>query len=208
MSEQQSLSTGIEVLKLIVAGGIGGTVASCIGNWFVNKKLQAQKHEHEKRIIEYTSLHDRQAQIIADFYAQLAELYRSIEHLMATYEMRERKEAIEKEHPYIPRSKQRGWTPEEKQAVDTVKAYNKELFEFYRKNKIYLSPAVCELTDRFCTLASYLAINYHNVTFKDEDGYLFVNPEVKEVWDKAIETIPKLLTQLEKEFRDILGVKF
>lgn len=50
MSEQQAISTGLEALKLIVAGGIGGAVASCIGNWFVSKKLQAQKHEHDKQL--------------------------------------------------------------------------------------------------------------------------------------------------------------
>ncbi|HDL02120.1 MAG TPA: hypothetical protein ENH23_07795 [candidate division Zixibacteria bacterium] len=50
MPEQQSLSTGIEVLKLIVAGGFGGAVTYCIGNWFVSKKLQAQKHEHDKQL--------------------------------------------------------------------------------------------------------------------------------------------------------------
>ena len=50
MSEQQAISTGLEALKLIAAGGIGGAVASCIGNWFVNKKLQTQKHEHDKQL--------------------------------------------------------------------------------------------------------------------------------------------------------------
>lgn len=47
MAEEQSV---IEAIKLIVTGGIGGAVASCIGNWFVNKKLQAQKHEHDKQL--------------------------------------------------------------------------------------------------------------------------------------------------------------
>ena len=53
MAEEQLISTGtvaVETLKLIVAGGIGGTIASCIGNWFVSKKLQAQKHEHDKQL--------------------------------------------------------------------------------------------------------------------------------------------------------------
>ncbi len=167
-----------------------------------NVQLEAQK-----RVIEYTSLHDKRGHIIADFYAQLSCLYGSIEQLMSKYRMREIKEDIEKEHPYIPRSKQIGLSAEEQQAIDAVKACNMELFEFYRKNKIYLSLTVCELTDRFCTLASYLAMNYHNVTFKDKEGKLIVASKVKEVWDMAIETIPKLLTQLEKEFRDILGVK-
>jgi len=50
MAEQQAISTGLEALKLIAAGGIGGAFASCIGNWFVSKKLQAQKHEHDKQL--------------------------------------------------------------------------------------------------------------------------------------------------------------
>lgn len=50
MSEQQAISTVLEALRLIAAGGIGAAIASCIGNWFVNKKLQAQKHEHDKQI--------------------------------------------------------------------------------------------------------------------------------------------------------------
>ena len=221
MSEQQAISTVLEALKLIAAGGMGGAVASCIGNWFVNKKLQAQKHAHDKQleslksklhletqkqVIEYTSLHDKQAQIIADFYAQLAGLYICIERLMRQYQLRVMKEEIEKDHPYIPRSKQIGLTVKEQQAIDAVHACNKDLFEFYRKNRIYFSLAICNLTDRFCGLASYLAMEYHDVTYKDEAGNLYVNSKVKEVWDKAIETIPQLLTQLEIEFRDILSV--
>jgi len=50
MAEQQFISTGIEALKLIIAGGIGGTIASCIGNLFVTKKLQAQKYRFDKEL--------------------------------------------------------------------------------------------------------------------------------------------------------------
>ena len=51
MAAEQLISTGIvEALKLIAVGGIGGAVASCIGNWFVNKKLQTQKHEHDEQL--------------------------------------------------------------------------------------------------------------------------------------------------------------
>jgi hypothetical protein len=207
MAAEQVVSEGYKAVELVVASGIGGTVVGVIMNFWVGKKLQAQQHEHDKRIIEYTSLHDKQAEIIADFYAQLSGLYGSIEQLMAEYQLREMKEEIEREHPHIQKSKQIGLTGEEQEAVNIVKVCNMELFEFYRKNKIYLSSIACELTNRFCTLASYLAVNYHNVTSKDEDGKLYVTSEVKKVWDKAIEVIPKLLTQLEKEFRDILGVK-
>ena len=56
MVEQQLISTGVvEALKLIVSGGIGAAIASCIGTWFVNKKLQAQKLEHDQRIASLQS---------------------------------------------------------------------------------------------------------------------------------------------------------
>ncbi len=223
MAEEQLISTGIvEALRLIVSGGIGAAIIGFIGKLFVDRKLQNQKAEYDKQleslksklhletqkqVIEYTSLHDKQAQIIADFYAQLAGLYICIERLMSKYQMRVMKEEIEKDHPDILRSKQIDLTVQEQQAIDAVHTCNKDLFEFYRKNRIYLSLAICELTDRFCGLASYLAMEYENVTYKDEAGKLFVHPKVKEVWDKAIVTIPILLTQLEKEFRDMLGVK-
>ena len=55
MPEQQAISTGLEALKLIVSGGIGAAIASCIGTWFVNKKLQAQKLDHDKQITSLQS---------------------------------------------------------------------------------------------------------------------------------------------------------
>ena len=227
MAEEQLISTGvIEAFKLIASGGFGGAIVGIIGKLVVDRKLQNQKAvydkqleslksklllETQKKVIEYTSLHDKQAQIIADFYAQLSRLYGSIERLMGESWIRQRKDKIKKEHPdiqpYIPSSEQIGLTNKEIQVIDKVESCNKELFEFYSKNKIYFSLAVCELTDRFYKLASYLAFIYQDVTLKDEDGRSYVNPKAKEVWDMSIKTIPKLLTQLEKEFRDILGVK-
>jgi hypothetical protein len=50
VSEQQAISTVLEALKLIIVGSIGGAIASCIGNWFTNKRLQVQKHEHDQQL--------------------------------------------------------------------------------------------------------------------------------------------------------------
>jgi len=55
MSEQQAISTGLEALKLIVAGGIGAAIASCIGNLFVGRKLQTQKLEYDKQLTSLES---------------------------------------------------------------------------------------------------------------------------------------------------------
>ena len=89
MSEQQAISTGLEALKLIAAGGIGGAVASCIGNWFVNKKLQAQKHEHDKQLESLKSnlgkkntVHklqfEKEFQLYGELWKELVDVRRSV----------------------------------------------------------------------------------------------------------------------------------
>lgn len=59
MAEQQFISTGIEAMKLIIAGGIGGTIASCVGNYFVSKRLQAQKYQFDKELEAIKSEHGK-----------------------------------------------------------------------------------------------------------------------------------------------------
>ena len=226
MAEEQLISVEVvvEAIKLIVSGGLGGTIVGIIGKLVVDRKLQNQKAvydkqleslksklllETQKKVIEYTSLHDKQAQIIADFYKRLSYLYESIQRLLLKYQIREWKKEIEKdeEPPIVPSYAQLSLTAEEKQVISEVETYNKELWDFYRINKIYLSLKICQLTDRFCGLTWNLAGSYFDVTYKNDKGQLYVSKNVKECWDKTVEIIPKLLIQLEKEFRVILGVK-
>ena len=52
MSEQQAISTGLEVLKLIAAGGIGGAIVggilSFVEKLFLDRKLAQQQAEYDK----------------------------------------------------------------------------------------------------------------------------------------------------------------
>lgn len=63
MFEQQVASEVVEALKLIVSGGIGGAVAASIGNWFVSKKLQTQKHEHDKQLESLKTKHGKKSTV-------------------------------------------------------------------------------------------------------------------------------------------------
>lgn len=168
--------------------------------------------ESQKRIIEYTSLHGKRAEVIADLYSRLFQLQGWIQRLLFEYQHREIREDLDKK--YYQKNREE-WklvegihtlSAEEEQKVKELSSHMSELYEFYGKYKIYFSSNTCDLIDRFSTLASYLATNYQNVALKDNDGNLYVNPDVKVVWDRAIETIPTLLVELEKEFRSILGV--
>ncbi|TKJ34601.1 MAG: hypothetical protein CEE38_17150 [Planctomycetes bacterium B3_Pla] len=163
--------------------------------------------EAQKRVIEYSSLHTRRGELIADLYSRLSDLDESIQHLILKYQLGQYQEEITKEMPMIPTEIRTDLRPDEKKMLEKLTSANLEFWNFYKKKKIYFSTRVCDLVDRFSGLAFFLESNYENVTFKDGAGNILVNPKVQEVWDKASKTIPQLLSQLETEFRDILGVK-
>jgi hypothetical protein len=158
------------------------------------------------------SLHAKRAELIAEIYKRVFNLNRSIQMVMFEYGRREIREEL---HRKYEQPKKGPWEllpgidtleESEEKRVKELSDLSRQFYEFYGTNKIYLSPQVCDLIDRFSTLTAYMAMNYQNVSIKDKSGELMVNPQVKEVWDKAIETIPILLDALEKEFRALLGV--
>jgi cytochrome c556 len=50
MSEQQGISSVLEALKLIAAGGTGAAIIGIIGKVLVDRKLQKQKAEYDKQL--------------------------------------------------------------------------------------------------------------------------------------------------------------
>lgn len=51
MAEERLILTGIvEALKLIISGSIGAAIASIIGKFFVDRKLQNQQAEYDKQL--------------------------------------------------------------------------------------------------------------------------------------------------------------
>lgn len=182
--------------------------------YFAIEKFRSEiQLEAQKRIIEYSSLHERRAELIADLYSRLYQLYNSIQRVLFEYEHRQIREHVDRIDPSS--AKRESWemvpgihflNADEEKQVKELSSKTKDFYEFYGKYKIYFTPQVCGLIERFSTLAYYMAVNYQNVALKDRDGNLYVNPEIKEVWDKAIEAIPLLLSNLEGELRTILGV--
>ena len=183
------------------------------GDLAIEKFRSEVQLEAQKRIIEYSSLHERRAELIADLYSRLYQLYNSIQRVLFEYEHRQIREDVDRKDP-LSRTRE-PWQKvpgihfldaEEEKRVKELSTLTAQFHEFYCTHKIYFTPPVCNLIDRFSALAAYLVMNYENVALKDENGNLYVNPEIKEVWDRAIETIPLLLSNLEGEFRTILGV--
>jgi len=167
--------------------------------------------EAEKKIIEYTSLHAKRASLVTEMYAKLYDLHNAITKLLCEYQDREIREDVDKKrHPKWEPGKMvygvHTLNEDEEKALKELSSLTSDFYVFYGRNKIYFAETICNLVDRFTTLASYMSFNYHNVALKDEHGELYVNPEIKRVWDKAIEVMPELLSLMEQEFRKLLGV--
>jgi len=176
----------------------------------LKSSLQIEAH---KKSIEFSSLHEKRASMIADLYVHLYDIWGLLQRLHFAYQHREIKEDIDRK--YL-RKNRKEWqlepgidtlSPEEEERIKELREETTKFYEFYKRNRIYFSPNICELIDRFATVTSYLPLNYHNVALKDKDGNLLVNPIVKKTWDKAFETIPQLLDIIEVQFRKILGVE-
>jgi len=168
--------------------------------------------ESQKKIIEYSALHEKRAELIAELYSRLFHINNSIQKVLIKFRHREIRVDVDKKSPL---GKRKPWemipgleilNEDEEATIKHLSNFISDFHEFYGKYKIYFNPDVCDLIERFSVLASYMAINYENVALKDENGNLCVNPKVKEVWDKAIKVIPVMLSTLEGEFRSILGI--
>ena len=169
--------------------------------------------EAQKEIIEYSALHSRRAESVAQLYAHLVGLHNSIQR--SNMELR-RRHFREEVHRSSPAAAHKPWEltpgidtldPDEEKQLQELKQMTREFFEFYGKNKIYFPPDICEQIDRLATVSGGLSMNYENVAIKGPTGELLVNPKVKDLWDAAVAIIPQLVVSLEQEFRALLGVK-
>ncbi|MEZ5493003.1 MAG: hypothetical protein R3E61_00040 [Pseudomonadales bacterium] len=171
--------------------------------------LQISAHRHA---VEYSSLHARRAEYIAELYSKSVKLYQGIISLSMElgkrsfraeqYENHEKRNA----EPWEIKEGIHTLSPEEEIKAKSLHKEYKEFMSFYNEKKIYFSEEVCSLIESFANLAGYMGVMYQNVALRDEDDSPYINPMVEKTWFKAGEKVPKLLEELEKEFRMLLGV--
>lgn len=154
----------------------------------------------QKQLIEFGALHARRAEVIAEIYKKLSAVHQRSSALPWKLRLRESKEQHGRQSNF-------NLEPNEAKAIKELGEAWSEMSAFYRDHRIYFNTAVAQHIDRFETLTGFVSLNYENVAFKDDDGVLLVNPEVKRVWDASIRELPAAMHSLEVEFRDLLGVR-
>ena len=178
-----------------------------IESYTANLQLESQRHQ-----IEYTALHSKRAECVADLYSRVVDLYEQVLGLSRELGAREYRAESYKQfkapdaEPWEIEPGIHTLSPQEEAKSKRLHQSYKEFMCFYRQKRIYFSPDVCNLIDSFATLAGYMGVMYQNVALRDDDDQPYVNPVVLQSWEKSGEKIPGILSALELEFRTLLGV--
>ncbi|MFA5240062.1 MAG: hypothetical protein WC476_10210 [Phycisphaerae bacterium] len=199
MAKEQLISTGIvviEALKLIAAGGIGGAVASCIGNWFVNKKLQAQKHEHDKQLESLKSKLGKKNTVHKLQFEKEFQLYGKL--WKALVDVR-KKTVITPTWDIMPKGKTPYDVYKERYEI-AVEAFNKakNLFEDHRP---FYHDDVSKITKNlFSQCRGHIGdvgrmLNYENF-----------NDELHDEADKLLKKVPEAIDEIEKVIKVRIGL--
>jgi len=197
MSEERLISTGVvEALKIIVSGGFGAAVASCIGTWFVNKKLQAQKLEHDQKIASLQSKLQRKHTVhklqFEKEFQLYVELWKELVNVRSTVIITPTLDMMPMDKPHYEVYKERF-----ESAVD---AFNKTngLFEY---NRPFYHDDVSEITGKLLVRCRGY-INNVSVMLRDKRDY-------DKLFDKADELLRKLpdeIHEIEKAIKGRIGL--
>jgi hypothetical protein len=165
-------------------------------------QLNAQLEQATRiQLTRFADLHERRAEIIADLYKLLARAESRLQY--AHFPM-----------PWIGDEKVTGWERAMKKIEPTTQAVD-TLVEFYRENKIFLTPTQVSMMDNIMTIVQDLRTSVmmrelqRESPPEEKDVREFAERSTKKKLDDALaayqEIYPTLKQDLENDFRKILG---
>ena len=186
----------IEALKLIVSGGLGGTIVGIIGKLVVDRKLQAQKLEHNKQLASLESqlekkntVHklqfEKEFQLYGELWKKLVDVRSSV-IITPTLDM------MQKDKPHYEVYKERFEI-----AVD---AFNKAngLFEYHRP---FYHDDVSKITEKLLgQCRGYIRRVAIMLGSKKDDDKLLDKA------DELLKKVPEAINEIEKAIKVRIGL--
>jgi hypothetical protein len=182
-----------EVVQQLGAFSIAAGVFAYVGRYTINqyfeKSLNKCQMELDKERLRFSDLHTKRAEVTAELYKKFVEFEEDMRRLTDPME-----------RPDDP--------PREEKIQQAAESGNQSI-NYYMKNKIYFLPGICETIEQlnqeyqdiFANSKSNTGSNHRKVSSDRVEGRL-------ELWKRTIEEdIPKLKTELEAHFRELLGVE-
>jgi hypothetical protein len=139
-------------------------------------QLQMVALEHEVR---FSKLHEKRAEIIADFWGLLYEADMSVRTLEVRIKEKHTESVV---------------VAAAKQAHEACK----DAFKFYEKNRLYFSKDLSDKIHRILSTMELTAAAY---------PYAEVRTSALEIWDKQSRQIMSIMDDVEHEFRVMLGAE-
>ncbi len=148
-------------------------------------ELQNSALEHQ---IRYQSLHVKRAEVIAEIYGLVTQAQEDIISLIKPYELDGEPSQDEKS----------------KQAFKSVK----ELYDYYKKKKIYFKQETCERIDNFIQVLSNSRLKFNFILEAQAHrmDHMKIIEQWQTEWEKLTKELPLIKAELEEEFREILGL--
>jgi len=175
---------------IIGTGIIGWLIRSIIKTW-LDKDIEKYKWKLNRESVRFSKLYSERARIIRDLYYKLFDFEQAMSSFVSPVQWAGERPMKEKR----------------KIAAET----GNEFRDYYKRNKIYLSEKVSEILEKIDKIFIESWIDFTTFEIYDQDSRVLKPTEKMkkwiEVWDKIRLDIPILRTQLEKEFRQILGVE-
>ncbi len=157
--------------------------------------LSYEKYKHELSILEskVTKLHDKRIERIEMIYSLLTDFYNDMIDLVSMKIVTGRStEEIEKQ---------------EKDDVNKAAQSGNAFLDYYTKNKMYFNNTTSDLIERIIKLLkeshSEFSMKYYFGTLPAKEHYAKIKIAIEKIKDE----VPKIKTELEQNFKTILGVE-
>jgi hypothetical protein len=188
------LSLGVFSFGTASLTAVIGFFGKSLFNTYLTKQIETYKAELQRLTnqhqITFSKLHEERAVVIKELYSKITNLDIKMSNLGKKYETSNEL------------SMEKKW----EQAVNSYYAFA----EYYNVNRIYFNVGICKTIDGIISNCNKIFVNIDTYGMNKVDSSSDFDVKQIEVlyknWE-GIEGIGSLKTELEKEFRNILGVQ-
>lgn len=177
------LSVGAALLYFIAKSAI---------TQYFDRQLQQYQTELEKEKIRFSDLHTKRGEVVGELYTRMVDFEEDMRSLVKPFQGTQE----------IPQDEKI------KQAADS----GEEFRSFYKKNRVYLPPDVCDSTEELIDEFKDVFDDFAIYRVHEQGASAFDPSERMDVWVEDWEkidddTIPELKSELEDHFRELLGAE-
>lgn len=167
--------------QTIITAAVTSFIVTLLGSlvtYFLTKKT----FEHQT---QYAKLHEKRAEVIAELYNRLYQ--------------------AEFDATLLTHPKQFVGTPTQVDRYKTSYGSGKSLDEYFERNRIYFIQSLCEKISDFSYELHEALVEFQPVAKNTKLGQPKLDAWIR-VWGKISKDIPSLKSDIENEFRGILGI--